>query len=198
MANSIAAIPTQYKGITFRSRMEARWAVFMDAMGVPYEYEPEGFQLGELRYLPDFYLPLQDAFLEVKNPTADAIDYEKIDRLVMATQKNVFVFSSGPNVPNWDFESAYLKCYIPPGLDLDGAPHHGALGEDHGYSWCECPHCGRCEIQFNGRADRIGCKCPRSWHGDKGYNFDSPRLIKAHQLARGFRFEEQAAETMPR
>lgn len=49
------AIETQYKGYRFRSRLEARWAVFFEALGVKWEYEPEGFDLGNgVRYLPDF------------------------------------------------------------------------------------------------------------------------------------------------
>lgn len=49
------AIETYYNGYKFRSRLEARWAVFFDALGVKYEYEPEGFDLGDgMYYLPDF------------------------------------------------------------------------------------------------------------------------------------------------
>jgi len=49
------AIDTQYKGYLFRSRLEARWAVFFDALGLNWEYEPEGFDLSSgARYLPDF------------------------------------------------------------------------------------------------------------------------------------------------
>lgn len=49
------AIETRYKGYRFRSRLEARWAVFFDALGLTWEYEPEGFELpGGVRYLPDF------------------------------------------------------------------------------------------------------------------------------------------------
>ena len=53
--SEIKAIETYYKGYRFRSRLEARWAVFFDAAGIKYEYEPEGFDLGGgLYYLPDF------------------------------------------------------------------------------------------------------------------------------------------------
>lgn len=49
------AIETNYNGYRFRSRAEARWAVFFDFLGVEYEYEPEGFNLPSgKRYLPDF------------------------------------------------------------------------------------------------------------------------------------------------
>ena len=55
--NSIQPIETKYKGYRFRSRLEARWAVFFDALGVEWEYEPEGFQLPSgKKYLPDFRL----------------------------------------------------------------------------------------------------------------------------------------------
>lgn len=60
------AIETKYNGYRFRSRLEARWAVFFDALGVGYEYEPEGYDIGGQWYLPDFYIPSLDVFLEIK------------------------------------------------------------------------------------------------------------------------------------
>lgn len=51
----VQPIETVYKGYRFRSRLEARWAVFFDALKLEWEYEPEGFELGKgIRYLPDF------------------------------------------------------------------------------------------------------------------------------------------------
>ena len=55
---SITAIETRYKGYRFRSRLEARWAVFFDALNLRWEYEKEGYELPDGgRYLPDFWLP---------------------------------------------------------------------------------------------------------------------------------------------
>lgn len=63
----IKAIETHYKGYRFRSRLEARWAVFFDALGLKWEYEVEGFDLGPLGwYLPDFWLPQIQMWAEVK------------------------------------------------------------------------------------------------------------------------------------
>jgi hypothetical protein len=63
----IQAIETEYRGYRFRSRLEARWAVWLDAMGLRWRYEVEGFDVGGLfRYLPDFYLPDRDLYLEIK------------------------------------------------------------------------------------------------------------------------------------
>ena len=78
------AIETIYNGYRFRSRLEARWAVFFDAAGIRYEYEPEGFEckpFGEktYRYLPDFYLPDFKVYAEVKpNKEHLLTDAEKI------------------------------------------------------------------------------------------------------------------------
>ena len=66
MNNFIKAIETEYDGHRFRSRIEALWAVFFNAIGLKYEYEIEGFQMGELRYLPDFYIPSLDRWFEIK------------------------------------------------------------------------------------------------------------------------------------
>lgn len=55
METAIKPIETIYNGYRFRSRLEARWAVFFDRLGVKYEYEPEGFHLPDgSNYLPDF------------------------------------------------------------------------------------------------------------------------------------------------
>ena len=65
----IKAIQTRYKGYHFRSRLEARWAVFFDALGLEWEYEPEGFDLGEAGwYLPDF--KVEGRYIEIKRKSA--------------------------------------------------------------------------------------------------------------------------------
>lgn len=85
--NEIKPIETYYNGYRFRSRLEARWAVFFDAAGIEYQYEPEGFKIysGDgtneeyMFYLPDFYLPKEKCYVEVKG-TDEALraDGEKI------------------------------------------------------------------------------------------------------------------------
>lgn len=65
--NGSHAIETRYKGYRFRSRLEARWAVFFDALKLRWEYEKEGYDLGDLGpYLPDFWLPDVNMWAEVK------------------------------------------------------------------------------------------------------------------------------------
>lgn len=66
MNKSIKPIETLYNGYKFRSRLEARWAIFFDAIGLKYEYEMEGYNMDGLRYLPDFYIPSLDRWFEIK------------------------------------------------------------------------------------------------------------------------------------
>jgi hypothetical protein len=74
----IKPIETQYKGYRFRSRLEARWAVFFDALNVNWGYEVEGYNLNGVYYLPDFLIKLDeiDLFIEIKPdaPTPDEIN----------------------------------------------------------------------------------------------------------------------------
>ena len=80
MGETIKPIETYYNGYRFRSRLEARWAVFFDSMGMEYQYEPEGYVgANGVPYLPDFYLIKEDMYAEVKG-TDDALrkDEEKI------------------------------------------------------------------------------------------------------------------------
>ncbi len=66
---TVKAIDTIYKGYRFRSRLEARWAVFFDHLGLQWVYEDEGFELPSGWYLPDFYFPKDHMWIEIKSFT---------------------------------------------------------------------------------------------------------------------------------
>lgn len=94
MSKSIKPIETTYNGYRFRSRLEARWAVFFDTLGIVYEYEPEGFELESgKRYLPDFLVRCYglgeatnkafDLYVEVKGKMSE-YDLEKIEEFYLA------------------------------------------------------------------------------------------------------------------
>jgi len=57
-------IETNYKGIIFRSRLEAKWAMFFDEVGWDWTYEPIDLQ----GWIPDFiiYGEGRDVLIEVK------------------------------------------------------------------------------------------------------------------------------------
>lgn len=62
----LKSIETEYNGIKFRSRLEARWAVFFDELQISYQYEVEGFDINGTWYVPDFYLPDYSCWVEIK------------------------------------------------------------------------------------------------------------------------------------
>lgn len=62
----IKPIQTRYKGFLFRSRLEARWAVLFDSLGLHWEYEKEGFSVDGEPYLPDFWIEEWQSFVEIK------------------------------------------------------------------------------------------------------------------------------------
>lgn len=92
---TLKPIETRYKGIKFRSKLEARWAVYFDEIGADWEYEPEGFDLGSgIWYLPDFLLhnvtgravPKNgDLYVEVKGVLTPQ-DEIKIERFLKDTK----------------------------------------------------------------------------------------------------------------
>lgn len=92
----IRAIETQYKGYKFRSRLEARWAVYFDHVGIKWEYEIEGYDLDGVRYLPDFWLPLYRLWAEVKPGPFTGIELEKARRLQKATHHDVLLLVGIP------------------------------------------------------------------------------------------------------
>ena len=99
MTTIIAPIETTYRGYRFRSRLEARWAVFFDAAGIAWEYEPDGYRLDSRSYLPDFWLSQLEAFVEIK-PTKSACEeaIPLMKQLVEKTLKRGLIIGGSPNV----------------------------------------------------------------------------------------------------
>lgn len=89
------AIETHYKGYRFRSRLEARWAVFFDQAGIRYEYEPEGFILDGEKYLPDFRLSELGVWFEVKGPYPTEREKRLVQALSRETQSPCLM-ANGP------------------------------------------------------------------------------------------------------
>ncbi len=112
MSETIKAIETEYNGYRFRSRLEARWAVFFDAVGIKYQYEPDGFEYDGEKYLPDFYLPDFEMYVEVKPD--DPNRYHEIEKAVevccQATNKILLLLGDIPNITNcgwWVYNAFY-------------------------------------------------------------------------------------------
>lgn len=74
---SIRIIRTRWHGCQFRSKLEAKWAIVFELMGLEWSYEPEGFMVGNVWYEPDFLVAGFDgrgegwSFIEVKGNMKD-------------------------------------------------------------------------------------------------------------------------------
>jgi hypothetical protein len=133
---SIKPIETIYNGYRFRSRLEARWAVFFDAMGIEYKYEPEGFEIDGIKYLPDFYLPDADRWVEIKGKKLSKEEVEKCERFCEAQDKDgvkftIFIGQPAENIiglkPSKDKKSVSYT------VDPNEAAFMGIMG--HSYQW---------------------------------------------------------------
>ena len=136
---TIKAIQTEYRGYKFRSRLEARWAVFFESMGWKWKYEHQGFNLGwndagetHIKWLPDFEIEIpsfcggQRAYVEVKgdkNAFKDGRFCESLD------------FGGGPPLfdhsfrPAWLNDASFETGQVMPIVVLGDIPHQqwGAL-----------------------------------------------------------------------
>lgn len=185
------AIETRYAGCNFRSRLEARWAVFFDTLGIPWEYEPQGFEWVcdhegcrserngiTYRYLPDFWLPTMDTWFEVKGKYTE----EEM------SLHSCFVGSYSQNFAPVTHITAVgdiprtALSYTRGGDHSESMYLNGCA--DFEYQWCQCNKCGKIGIEYSGRAARI-CKHDSC---DEGYTLDVSRLDRALEAARSARF----------
>ncbi len=122
------AIPTEYANNKFRSRLEARWAIFLQTLGIDFAYEAERYSLPSASYLPDFWLPSLRIFIEVK-PLEGYIDQSGIyNELVCLSGFSLLRISGGPY-----FGEYSIRLYSPPQLILDyGNFHQAKFAEGRG------------------------------------------------------------------
>lgn len=105
------AIETRYSGCRFRSRLEARWAVYLNAIRAKWVYEPEGFVLADgAHYLPDFFVSYYDSdeneahrdwgyWLEIKRFAPTAEEQNKFSALCRETgHHGAICYGSFPKV----------------------------------------------------------------------------------------------------
>jgi hypothetical protein len=114
------SVPTRYANVTFRSKTEARWALFLDLLGITWKYEPQGFVVTVIKdrkihdsfaYLPDFKISSEttwmtdandatvkhraDWWLEVKGPEPTPRERYKCEKLSEAANVPVMLVSGG-------------------------------------------------------------------------------------------------------
>jgi hypothetical protein len=187
-STAIQAIETLYNQNRFRSRLEARWAVFMDCLQIKYQYEPEGYQADGVRYLPDFYLPDLGCFMEVKPTPEHFGEYER---------RKAKMLSDGTGKPLYVFAGECAPITIPESLGasdpittINGAYAFGAgqhtfeIYRRHCFSYCS-----DCKIPLIASLDTTPrFACPHCQEILRG-GFVAPQILAAFAIARMVRLE---------
>lgn len=194
MATKTKSVQTYYKGYYFRSRIEARYAVFLDYLAILWKYEPEGYIIEESEftkwfghegdaYLPDFFLPELNIYLEIKpeGPTEHSKFSEDVKK---ALAFGAYVCQGIP-----DEEDINPHGWIANDFDNAKADKKYSLlvPFDHGYDWCYCQSQKKIGIEYEGRSDRLIPKEQKK--DDRGHNANALIIKEAWRAARTARFE---------
>lgn len=166
----LKAIETTYRGCKFRSRIEARWACFYDAMGIVWEYEAEGYELEDVgRYLPDFWLPELKFWIEIKGIFPTPAEIAKACALAGAGELPVVIFHGAIDVGA-----------------LGGFAHPNGRFYAKTYAWGQCDFCKRVDVIDRDAWRKIHCPlCAMV----RPYRVATPDLRHAYEVARAARFE---------
>lgn len=175
------AIETRYAGCRFRSRLEARWAVFFDHLEIEWQYEPQGFVIGDRPYLPDFLLTETWTWVEVKG------DEDDLDHALMISAAEQLPPGAGPTllllgplpVPpeNGDWAWMGLEAYPPDCPDVIDT--WWGFGCGYLYSANETS----CAPPYSQRWDDHWLKPALDMHPERD------KAVKAYRAARSARFE---------
>jgi DNA-directed RNA polymerase subunit RPC12/RpoP len=164
----LKAIETEYRGFRFRSRSEARHAVFLDCLRIRWTYEAQGYNLGrDCLYLPDFDLIDIGCWLEIKGPPPTASEKRKAVALSSQAGKPVVIFHGE----------------ISPRMvgDIATTGYH-----PDNYSWAACSVCGKVEIIDILAFRSVDCRvCKRR----RLFRATTTALRQAYIAARSARFE---------
>jgi len=96
----------------FRSRLEARWAVFFDEIGLKWIYEIEGFVLNNgICYLPDFYFPELLCYAEIK-PDITLTDIEVTKLVEFSKERQIVLLQGLPSNNNHKLYSVFDTEFI--------------------------------------------------------------------------------------
>ena len=190
---TIKAIDTRYRGHLFRSRLEARWAVFFDHLGIAWQYEPEGYELNDgTWYLPDFYLPdfERGCWVEVK---AKHGDWRKAAAFSYESGQNVWLADGSPcdhaydvlHGPHPETPNPHRN-FMDPSQDPDGDL------ELHIYfdmSWSGVPLASEADGENRMYAGAEVEAMAHGWSIEQWINEMAPHVARARDAARSARFE---------
>lgn len=185
----IKPIETVYNGYRFRSRLEARWAVFFDMLGIEYEYEKEGFDFGGTWYLPDFWLPHQKYWIEIKGQEPTWKEIDLLEALVRDEQTRAYLLHGTIPMPPNELSTLSIG-YSINCFEYEGKPTFANNHILHPM-WTICTHCQFIGMTDLGKTSLLSCGCSQRHHYTENYEYNAcdQRLIEAYTAARQARFE---------
>ena len=86
----------EFDGCLFRSTREAQWAIFFNTLDIPYQYREKGIIIKGEWYIPAFWLPQQDCFIEIYEDQR-----EKAKEIVLQTNKAVYFSTREIGLSGW-------------------------------------------------------------------------------------------------
>jgi hypothetical protein len=118
--DNLIGIPTTYKGIQMKSKLETKIAMFLDGLGIKWKYEPTNFLLSNgITYVPDFFLTELQMWLEVKGDIqehnkqiSELFVIENKTELILISNKEAMWFSAKDWVDGFNFDTMVFigKC----------------------------------------------------------------------------------------
>ena len=172
MKNFHAPIPTYYEGVTYRSRLEARWAVFFEHLDFAFEYECQSLSddKGRDLYVPDFTIFdgiknhewVQHFFIEVKPlpPSKQYLDY--IMSLPIDGSIELFIVVGEPSF--WQPDGYWL---------VSQGTHHTW---QKGFKMIQCRYCSRYNPSY--LRSNWDCEC----NDRKGAEKPAQRIAKNYRF----------------
>lgn len=119
----LKALPTVYKGVQYRSLLEARWAAWFDLAGIVVHYEPEAFN----GYIPDFL------WLDAEHPEAEFHVWNLTDIGPAPGVGPGIVFEVKGVIETFDVSKIHESGWAGPVCLLDGrGPAHAKFCSDDG------------------------------------------------------------------
>lgn len=126
--DTIEAIATTLQGVAFRSRLEARWSLFLDAIGQPWRYEASSVRVHHHTRWPDFWLPAVECWLEIK-PAGTVPDAALAQGIADASGYPLIWCAGAPRLGD------YRLTLFRPGLPPEPALRWAVGRRDHSELW---------------------------------------------------------------
>lgn len=151
----IDAKPCLHNGYIMRSKCERAWARHLDSLRIDYLYEPEIWHTEAGAYLPDFFIPAADCYLEIKGAEPTDIEIRKAEGLMKASGKLVVFGVGAPLCAQFSSDllpsNAVIKApsrgrWVTIPMTLIGEMVYGAMGLSFGLRFAQAGGIGADEV----------------------------------------------------